>query len=75
VNEDTMPSTAKQLEHCHKCYRLIHPGETCHQTAKDTVLCKQCTAGEPLDTIQVSDGVMVNVHEGQLTIRGEARRA
>jgi hypothetical protein len=72
MNEKTVPLTAKQPEHCHKCYRLIHSGETYYQTAKNTVLCEQCAAVEPLDSIQATDGLTVEIHEDHLKIlRGD----
>ena len=73
MDENTGPLTAQQPEHCHKCYRLILPGETCYQTAGNAVLCKECAAQEGavrvLDTIPASDDLAAEVSEDCLTIR------
>ena len=73
MNETAVPLTAQHPEHCHKCYRLIHAGETCYQTAGNAVLCKECTAQEGvvevLDTIPATDDLAVEVNEARLTIR------
>jgi hypothetical protein len=40
--ENVTTLTAQHAEHCHECYRIIHPGETYHQTAENTALCLAC---------------------------------
>jgi hypothetical protein len=70
VNEDTTPLIAKQPEHCHQCYRLIPTGETYYETPENTGLCDQCAAVEPLDTIQASGALIVEICEEFLTVRG-----
>jgi hypothetical protein len=42
MDENTTTLTAQHPEHCHACYRIIHPGETYHQTAENTALCPEC---------------------------------
>ena len=69
MNEDTMPVTSQHSEHCHRCYRLIPPGETHYETGKNTVLCKRCAAAKSLDAIQAADDLVVEIHEDHLTIR------
>ena len=69
MNEDTMPMTSQHSEHCHRCYRLIPPGETHYETGKNTVLCKRCAAAKSLDAIQAADDLAVEIHEHHLTLR------
>ena len=33
------------------------------------MLCEQCAEGEPLDTIQATDELRIEIHEDHLTIR------
>ena len=69
MNEEAVPVTSQHPEHCHRCYCLITAGGTYYQTAENTVLCGQCAEGEPLDTVQVSDELTVEIHEDHLILR------
>jgi hypothetical protein len=64
MNENTLTLIAQRAEHCIACYRLIHPGETYHQTAENTVLCQGCADFETLDTIQATDDLAVGAGDG-----------
>jgi hypothetical protein len=60
---------AQHPEHSHECYRLIRPGETYHHTAENTALCQERADFEVLDTIRVTDDLLVEVGDGQLRVR------
>jgi hypothetical protein len=66
MDENTITLTAQHPEHCHECYRLIHPGETYHQTAENTVLCQGCA---DIEATQVNDDLVVEVGEDMLRVR------
>jgi hypothetical protein len=64
---------AQRPEHCMTCYRLIHIGETYHQTEEGAVLCQQCVDGGAdlgvLDTLQATEELAVDVGAGGLRVR------
>ena len=64
---------AQDPEHCHRCYRLIHPGEEYYETEDGTALCERCaadeTAGAVLETISVAEDIFVEVRRNCLVVR------
>lgn len=74
-HEDTLALIATHPEHCLDCFRLIRPGETCHQGADSTVLCPACFSGlligEDFGTVTTTSGLVVDYGGGLIRVRRE----
>ena len=69
MDQNSEALIAQHPEHCHNCYRLILTGEMYNETDEDAWLCEQCAGSQVLDTIQVTDDLVVELVDDHLMVR------